>query len=154
MLTLKNYLQGIINSNNLIFDQNIGARDAFTMYLINISDYLILQNRFKDAEQQLKLASYLIQDYYIDRNVLNMLGVCYIHQNKLKEAEKLYQNLLKGYPEDFWYLYSLGMINMKSGKLNKAKNYLEKSIILNKDFAESRFALKKTQLLLYNKKND
>lgn len=139
LLTLNKTLIEDINSDSFIFDQVYGARNSYGIYLMNLSDYLIMKKRYKDAEQILKIAAYINKS--ADKNIMEMLGVCYINQERFKEAEILYQDLVKNYSEDYEYLYSLGIVSMKTGKMDQAKQYLEKSIALNSNFEEARFAL-------------
>ena len=150
IISLRESLEEDIKSNAFIFDQIYGARNSYRIYLGNISDYLILEKKYSDAEQILNIAVRL-NTKFADKSITEMLGVCYIKQHRFKEAEILYQSLSKNYPDDFWYLYSLGFINMNRGKIDKAKMYLEKSIALNSNFAEARSALKRVnqQLLTF-----
>ena len=136
---LKDLLEENINSKDFIFDQDIGARTHYATYLSYVSDYLVVHKRFKDAEFLLKIAANI--NRFADRDMMEMLGISYINLNDFKKAEDLFQNLIERHPDNHWYFYSLGVINVKMGKLENAKSYFEKSILLNNNYSKALSAL-------------
>ena len=147
---LRDLLEENINSKDFIFDQDIGARTYYATYLSYISDYLVRQSRFKDAEFFIKIAANINRS--ADRDMMEILGACYINLNDFEKAEELFLLLVDQQPTNHWYYYSLGVVYMKMGKLEKAKNYLKKSLALSENFSNYRLALKQVNIQI-SKKN-
>ena len=138
--TLKGILKEDISGKDYIFDQDIGTRTHYATYLTYISDYLIMQNRYKDAVFFLRAAANI--NRFATKDIMEMLGVCYINQNNFKEAEDIFGKLIDIHPDNYWYCYSMGLANFKMEKLEKAKFFLEKSLSLNPKYYKSMSLLK------------
>lgn len=140
---LKTILEEILIGKDYVFDQDMGSRTYFSTYLLYISDYLMLQNRFKDAEFFLKIAANI--NRYANKRMIEMLGACYVNLNQFKDAEEMFEKLIANHPDNPWYFYSLGIANFKLGKLKNAKLYLEKSVALDKNDTSFRLALEQVK---------
>ncbi len=61
----------------------------------------------------------------------NSIAVTYIKLGKLKEAEKILDELLKKYPNDYSIVINLGTLYELQGKNTKALEYIKKAIAIN-----------------------
>ena len=96
------------------------------------------QRQFADAEQQLEEA-YLLRPR--DPQVLNLLGLVYLKQEKLEKAEEIYRKLAAESPEAPTLFYNLGLICFKLNRLEEAESVFLKALELAKDNAKINFYL-------------
>ncbi len=79
------------------------------------------------------------------------LASIYINEEKLDEATKLFEDVLKDliYQHHFRTYYNLGIVSLKKDEMEKAKGYFQSSIKIKEDYCPSYFQL---GLILYKEK--
>lgn len=136
-----------LSDKSFFLDQEMGIRSNYETFLTNFADYLMIRNRHSKAIPFLKLAESIVNPE--DTEVPTMLGICYLSLKDYGKAEKIFIELNKkkiDYQNDFF----LASIYHKKGENEKALEYLNNSIKLNKNFIKSYFLLG----LIYFEKGD
>lgn len=99
------------NASKLLRLANLNHDAGFFEKAINYyKDYLILKPDDNDAE--------------VD------MGVCYFELNKLDEAEKIFESVIKKNPKHQIAFLNLGIVNLNQQEIDKAKDYFKKCIAL------------------------
>jgi predicted Zn-dependent protease len=90
--------------------------------------------------------------YYFKEGEFNTLGYVFLHGKKVDEAIEVFKINVMASPES-WNVYdSLGEALMVAGKLDKAKKFYEKSLVLNPDNENGKEMLAKLEQLKKNGK--
>ncbi|MBR9998571.1 MAG: VCBS repeat-containing protein, partial [Cyclobacteriaceae bacterium] len=78
------------------------------------------------------------------------LGLAYLEENKLEEAEREFQKLIQLAPEEALGYANLGIVYMRMGNYEEAEEQLKRAITLNPDDPDIRFNLAQVYDLLNN----
>ena len=88
LLLLEKALEEAINSYSFIFDQVYGARNSYNIYRIKSNRLFYNKKRYNHAEQIFIITTHINKS--TDKNIMDMLDLCYINQERFEEAEILY----------------------------------------------------------------
>ena len=97
-------------------------------------DYLVQTYRDGKAFDQKKLEAYAfyyqkVTEYIPNRaDAYGLLGFCYYHLDKKKEAIAAYEKAIEMNPNFFWFRYNLSMIYFKAGQYKEAYEVLKKAV--------------------------
>lgn len=122
-----------------VVNKLIIIKDNIGKYTISIDE--LLKDFFDEIIEKLfKMEMYdyiyrLIKDIKITNliDITNIFEVAYSHKDK-QISKKLYEHLLKKYPDNSAYNNNIGVIYKKEGNLFKAREYFEKA--RNNDFED------------------
>ena len=146
-MKFKESLSRELSDKSFFLDQEMGVRSNYETFLTNFADYLMIRNRHSKAIPFLKLAESIVNPEYTE--VPMMLAICYFNLKKFDKAEKIFLELNKK-KKDYQNNFFLASIYYEKGDYEKALQYLDNSIKLNKDFLKSYFLLG----LIYFEKGD
>ncbi len=85
-----------------------------------------------------------------DKSTAKSLGVAYLEENKLDQAEEQFKKLIDLAPDDASGYANLGVVYLRKGRLDDAERYLKKATELNPGDPDIRLNLAK----VYELKND
>ena len=97
-------------------------------------DYLVQTYRGGKVFDQKKLEAYAfyyqkVTEYIPNRaDAYGLLGFCYYHLDKKKEAIESYEKAIAINPNFFWFRYNLSMIYFKAGQYKEAYEVLKKAV--------------------------
>ena len=132
------------------------AKDFYQHYCRAMVDYgeFVLKSDPKDAVAHTKMARALVAlgDVAAAQQHLGEairakpdfdkayydLGMIWLSQNKLKEAEAAFKGVVRLNPEDYQAYGNLGIICLRDGRLEKAEQYLRAAVRLNPEDTVAR----------------
>jgi hypothetical protein len=130
-LFLKENYQAIIDYTVTNFNQET-TKDAWTNYRVGEAF-----SKFNQHEKALLFLEKSIIQKPKEIDFLNKYAQCLFKNNKMNEAENVYQNILKLNKNNITALTDLGYLMTLNGKLNLAETYYVKAIALNPDYEQA-----------------
>jgi Flp pilus assembly protein TadD len=130
-LFLKENYQAIIEYAATNF-YNETTKDAWTNYRVGEAF-----SKFNQHEKALLFLEKSVIQKPKEIDFLNKYAQCLFKNNKMNEAENVYQNVLKLNKNNITALTDLGYLMTLSGRLNLAETYYVKAIALNPDYEQA-----------------
>lgn len=128
-------------------EQLDNAIEAFTAAIINninnseafysLGTIYLQKGLFNKAMEQFQQALNLKPD----ANIYNAIGTVYLETGLLDEAMTEFQQAIRIKPDYSVANYNLGLVYWKKGEVQKAKEHIQSSLVLNPNFTEAQRAL-------------
>jgi len=124
----------------------------------NNSDFGPDQKSMRELENLYKLNQYdslekkareLLNKYYENTNLYNILGVTLIAQSKLNDAIKIFEKIIKIQPNFYFAYHNMGNVLKDLSRLDEAKTYYQKCIKVNPNYIQAYISLGKILLDLH-----
>ena len=140
------YKDGKYDAARALYQQFLDKNPAAYQVLLNIGD---CYREKEDYENALKAYNTLIEQAKADSAMgkdmsakgLAAIGLCYLRQSNLEEAQKYFKQSLDTSPEDENLAYNVGEIYFSNQKIDDALTYFELAVKIKPDWPDPYFKL-------------
>jgi tetratricopeptide (TPR) repeat protein len=135
------YKDGKYDAALVLFQQFLDKNPAAYQVLLNIGDcyrekedYENAIKSYNDLIEQAKADSAMGKD--MTAKALAAIGLCYMRQNNLEEAQKYFRQSLDTSPQDENLAYNVGEIYFSNQKIDEALTYFELAAKIKPDWPD------------------